>query len=276
MIRPFLERGVSLVPWQVRGVIRKLPLVAPFQRWLVARFLAGREFNYVVNAGPARGLNYPIKLPEDKGIWTGTYELLLTKALADTVRPGDVCCDIGGWRGFVSGVMALSGARRVYVFEPLPANVRQIRRVMALNPHLPLELVEAAVGEQAGQMEFWVMPETSMGKLAGSPFQEEQRISKRIEVEVVALDDLIASGRIEPPAVLKVDVEGAELLVLRGASELLQQGHPKLFIEIHSRQLGMECAGLLRRWGYSLKVLETGLPPDGSTESEVCHLCGKL
>src|SRR5690349_16529357 len=75
MIRAMLRRSVGLVPWKWRGAIKRLPLIAPVQRWLLMRFLEGREFVHTVDAGPAGGLRYPIKLPDDKGIWTGTYEL---------------------------------------------------------------------------------------------------------------------------------------------------------------------------------------------------------
>jgi hypothetical protein len=118
--------------------------MAPLQRRLLARFLEGREFIHTVDAGPARGLRYPITLPQDKGIWTGTYELELATRIAEVVRPGDVCFDIGGWRGFFSGVMALAGAAKVFVFEPLPANASQIRRMIKLNPELPPEKSETA------------------------------------------------------------------------------------------------------------------------------------
>ena len=73
-MRGLLRKSVSLVPWQIRGVIKKMPLMAPLQRRLLARFLEGHEFIHMVDAGPARGLRYPITLPQDKGIWTGTYE----------------------------------------------------------------------------------------------------------------------------------------------------------------------------------------------------------
>src|SRR6266480_2084709 len=166
MFQAVLRKSVSLVPWRMRGAIKKLPLVAPLQRWLLTRFLDGREFVHTVDAGPASGLEYPITLPDDKGIWTGTYELELATAIAGAVRRGDVCFDCGGWRGFFSGVMALAGASRVFAFEPLPANVAQLRKVIALNPDLPITLIEAAVAEQSGPLEFVVMPQSSMGKLA--------------------------------------------------------------------------------------------------------------
>ena len=78
-----------------------MPLMAPLQRRLLARFLEGHEFIHMVDAGPARGLRYPITLPQDKGIWTGTYELELATGIAEAVRPGDICLDVGGWRGFL-------------------------------------------------------------------------------------------------------------------------------------------------------------------------------
>ncbi|MCL4789407.1 MAG: FkbM family methyltransferase [Verrucomicrobia bacterium] len=263
-MQPFLRKSIALVPWRWRGTVKRIPLVATFQRWLLARFLEGREFVHTVDAGPARGLKYPITLPQDKGIWTGTYEMELAAAVATAVRQGDVCYDVGGWRGFFGGVMALAGAEHVFLFEPLPANVAQLRKLISLNPELPLSLIEAAVTEQPGELEFVVMPETSMGKLTSSSFQSEKQSDEKIRVRAVALDALLASGEIPPPAVIKIDVEGAELLVLHGAQHLLATHKPKLFMEIHSPELVRACRSLLERAGYEVQVFKQ----DGR---EICH-----
>src|SRR6516164_8594772 len=94
-----IQKSVRLVPWSLRSHIKSVPLIAQFQRWLLASALEGFEFVHTVDAGPARGLKYPICLPQDKGVWTGTYELEFSTLLAQAVRPGSVCLDIGGWRG---------------------------------------------------------------------------------------------------------------------------------------------------------------------------------
>jgi FkbM family methyltransferase len=266
-----LRKSISLVPWRIRGVIKKIPLVAPFQRWLIGRFLDGRQFIHTVDSGPARGLNYPIKLPEDKGIWTGTYELALATQIAAALPRGKLCLDIGGWRGFFGGVMALAGASRVVIFEPLPENAAQIRRMIQLNPQLPLDLVEAAVSDKSGTIGFCVMPESSMGKLGGDSSQPEMQGGRQIQVSTLTLDEWFNGGTNSPPMVIKIDVEGAELLVLRGAWQVLTRYKPKLFIEIHSRQLARECNELLTSVGYSILVLETDREPDFCSEFEVCH-----
>jgi FkbM family methyltransferase len=266
-----LRKSIALVPWRVRNAIRNVPLIAPLQRWVLQRFLEGQEFVHTVDAGPARGLNYPITLPQDKGVWTGTYELEVSTAVSEAVQPGDICLDIGGWRGFFGGVMALAGAKRVFIFEPLPANCTQIRKLIELNPELPLTLCEVAVGEEAGQAEFCVMPMSGMGKLASSPFQRDARSNSRIAVNVVSLDELLEEGKIELPSVIKIDVEGAETSVLRGAKQFLNRHRPKLFVEVHSRSLARECATILGGYGYRFHVMETGREPNLSTEPEVCH-----
>lgn len=260
----FLRKSIGLVPWQWRGGIKRIPLVAPLQRWLLARFMEGKPFVHTVDAGPARGLRYPITLPADKGIWTGTYELELAQAMAQAVPRGSVCLDLGGWRGFFGGVMALAGAARVVIFEPLPANAAQIRKMIELNPGLPVELMEVAVSEADGEIEFCLMPETSMGKMAASSFQPGTTAGGRIKVRTVALDALVASGQLAAPAVIKIDVEGAELFVLRGARQLLAAHGPKLFMEIHSHALGRDCRALLTELGYTVQTVEPGEPA-------VCH-----
>ena len=272
LVPALIQKSVSLVPWRLRGTVKRVPLVAPLQRWLVARFLEGREFIHAVDAGPAAGLIYPIRLPEDKGIWTGTYELELATRISRVVRRGDVCFDIGGWRGFFSGVMALAGASKTFIFEPLPANAAQIRRTIALNPKLPIELIDAAVGEQEGMVTFSVMPDSSMGKLVMSPFQADAQGESTITVRVVALDQLIASGKLPSPTVIKIDVEGAEMLVLRGARRLLTDSKPKLFIEVHSPALDQECRALLTELSYEIAVLEKCALGRLQPDAEVWHL----
>jgi hypothetical protein len=92
-----LERSVNFIPWQARHWIKHIPIVAWLQRLVFQKFFSGREFLHQINAGPAKGLNYPISLPLDKAIWTGAYETELAQAVTDAVCKGDVCYDIGAY-----------------------------------------------------------------------------------------------------------------------------------------------------------------------------------
>ena len=277
MISNFLRQSVSLIPWQWRTLIKDIPVVSVLQRWLIKTFLDQQKFIYRINAGPASGLNYPVCLPEDKLIWTGTYEIDFSQTLAKSVKPGDICYDIGGFRGFFSGVLALSGAKKVYIFEPFPRNCQQIQAVIDANPQMPaLKLLSVAIGEQKGAAEFLVMPEASMGKLSSSSFQADVQAQEKIVVPVETLDSLVKSGQLEKPNLIKIDVEGAEISVLRGSEQTLREYQPQLFIEIHSRSLAKDCFTFLQKLNYSITVLETGHLPDFSSEPEVCHFLAKV
>jgi FkbM family methyltransferase len=271
MIANLLRKSVQLVPWRYRQHVKDWPVVGPAQRWIVDRFLGQKPFLHTINAGPAKGLRMLIQLPEDKAFWTGAYEPRFSAALADAVQAGDVCYDIGGYRGFFAGVCAFAGASAVHVFEPLPNNIRRIESLLEANPSLPLTLHPVAVGAEVGETEFVVMAEASMGKLSGSSFQPGARTRETLRVRIETLDHLLAAGKTPPPDMIKIDVEGAEAMVLKGADRILRERHPRLFIEIHSRTLAEECSEFLLAFGYRIQVLETRQAPDFKSEPEICH-----
>src|SRR5438105_5050128 len=100
-MKKLFRQSVNWVPWQFRNQIRHVPGLAALQRWLVARFIGGESFIHQINAGPGKGLKVLIKLPDDKGLWTGTYETRFVQAIAKSVKAGSVCLDIGSYHGFV-------------------------------------------------------------------------------------------------------------------------------------------------------------------------------
>uniref|UniRef100_A0A7C2JYQ1 FkbM family methyltransferase n=1 Tax=Schlesneria paludicola TaxID=360056 RepID=A0A7C2JYQ1_9PLAN len=271
--RAAVSHSIRLVPWEVRASIKRIPLLAWCQRALLKHLLTDHEFVHRIDAGPAAGLLFPIVLPQDKGIWTGTYELSFVQAIAAAVDPGSICFDIGGWRGYVAGVMARAGASKVVIFEPLPANIERIRRMIELNAALAqFEVAECAVGDREGTAQFHLMPETSMGKLETSDFQSDRRGAMQIHVPVVSIDSFCETSGITHVHLIKLDIEGAELLALRGATRTLERHRPRLFVEAHSRTLTTEVTSFLAARSYSVTVLETGAPPDGRSEPEICHL----
>ena len=110
-----------------------------------------------------------------------------------------------------------------------------------------------------------------MGKLSNSNFQGDRLSQATIAVQTETLDHLKELGAISRADVIKIDVEGAEAMVLKGGTALLRSDRPRLFLEIHSRELARECNDLLANLGYSISVLETGRRPDFASEPEVCH-----
>ncbi|HEX2722026.1 MAG TPA: hypothetical protein VHM24_03855, partial [Gemmatimonadaceae bacterium] len=120
MIQRLIQSSVDMIPWGMRDMIRRLPIVSALQRWLVRRYLSDRTFIHTISAGPARGVRFPVTLPEDKLIWTGTWEISLATAIREAVAKDDICYDVGSYRGFFAAIMAVAGAKGVHCFEPNP------------------------------------------------------------------------------------------------------------------------------------------------------------
>lgn len=265
-----LGEGVNYVPYSLRPWIKNVPGIAGLQRWLVARFLSDRPFVHTINVGPAARLRFEVTLPLDKAVWTGVYESEFTAAIVEHVKPGHICYDIGGYRGYISGVMALAGASKVFAFEPLPANQTAVRRVCELNPQLPITIIAVALGSTDGPALLRVMSDPSMGKLANSSFQPEARALGEIPVTVRQIDSLLQNREIPPPNVVKIDVEGGELDVLRGAVTMLSMTRPTIFLEAHSHALEKACSRKLLRCGYKIHRIEHGILDEQSVRHLVC------
>lgn len=251
-----INQALRLIPWSVRGRIKNIPGIAQLQRLIVRRLLNGKEFAHLVEAGPAKGITFHLRMPEDKGIWTGTYEQVFATRLANAVRPGLIGYDIGSWHGFFAGVMAAQGAGMVHVFEPLPENANRLRKLIALNPTKRIVLHACAVGDRNTELDLMVMPETSMAKLEGSQFQAGLTSASRVRVPVRSIDSLVASCAAAPPDLMKIDVEGAELMVLEGARETLRDFRPEIFAEIHSALLLAKCTALLQNERYKIDLID--------------------
>jgi len=257
-MKRLIRASVNALPLVVRHWIKFIPGIAALQRLLVNYLLSGEPFVHTINAGPAAGLRFEVTLPLDKAIWAGTYEAEFADVISASVKAGDICYDIGGYRGYMSGTMALAGAARVLVFEPLPVNQRALKRLCALNPDLAIELKLIAVGNNDGSSRLRVMADPSIGKLVTSTFQYDTPAADEIEISIRCVDSLVQAGEIPPPNVMKIDVEGAELDVLQGAADVLRTSRPLVFLEAHSAGLEDACSQELARHGYDIRRLEPG------------------
>jgi FkbM family methyltransferase len=269
-LRSLLSESVNYIPYSVRPWIKSLPGIADLQRWLVTRFLSNQPFVHTINVGPAAGLRVEVSLPTDKSVWAGLYEREFTTAIVEHIKPGEVCYDIGGYRGYMSGAMALAGATKVFAFEPLPANQRALRRLCELNPQLPVNIIAVALGAEDGAASLKIMPDASMGKLANSSFQSEVTPLSEMSVTVRKIDSLLQSREILPPDVVKIDVEGAEADVLIGAREMLRVSRPRIFLEAHGGALEEACSQQLVRLGYRIRRLERHISGAESVRHLVC------
>jgi len=272
IMNSFFRKSVNLVPWWLRDHVRNIPLISSMQRLLMKYFLSGEEFSYKINAGPAKGLNFPITLPEDKLIWTGTWEKEVSEKIFFNTKKGMPSYDIGSHRGFMAGIMSLAGASKVYCFEPNPENKKHLKKLFKLNEEMKLELLPYAISDKNTQAEFSLMPESSMGKLSASSFQFDAERNTSITVEVRTLDELLEHGEIEAPGFIKIDVEGAELFVLKGAKKLIGQYFPSFVVELHSFSLAHDCQSYLLNKGYNVNIIQKEIDLSDDFGFKVCHL----
>ena len=191
--------------------------------------------------------------------FTGTYEPGLLGLLEDELRPGDFVLDVGAHVGVHALTAArrlreLGGSGRVIAFEPTPDSSAAIRAAAARNG-LAVEVVQSALGEADGGIE-----------LRGDPRYDQRDAGVRSQfgaggvvarAPVTTFDAWAGRTGLDRLDVVKLDIEGAEILALRGMRESLRRLKPRLLaIEVKDvvmeRGPGDEASlhALLRECGY--------------------------
>jgi len=174
--------------------------------------------------------------------WMGFYEFKKQQLIVREVLPNSVFWDVGANVGFYSLLASkLVGSGKVFAFEPAPRNLSYLRKHLAINRTKNVEILATAVSDRIGTASFEIEETGFMGHLSGEG---------SITVQTTTLDSLVEEGKVLPPNYMKMDIEGAELLALRGASHTFQRFRPVLFLATHGRQIKEKCCQLLDSWGY--------------------------
>ena len=147
-------------------------------------------------------------------------------------------------------------AIQVEAFEPVPASAVAARANAALNDLDTITVHEAAISDRDGSDWFQVPDERSWSHLA-APVSHEAP-DRRINVKVIALDEEIARGGIPTPDVIKIDVEGAEVAVLRGLASTLRSRKVTVICELHASNI--DVLKLMTEVGYTVQTLDGTAP----------------
>jgi FkbM family methyltransferase len=178
------------------------------------------------------------------------------RAFREAVRPGMVALDVGANAGAYSTLLGrwVGATGAVFAFEPAPHVFEGLVRHIEINGLTGIvRPIPAAVGGSLTTATFLLADSVGGSRLTGSGESSGPRLpalsARTISVPVTTIDEFCARERLVPDFI-KIDVEGAELSVLRGARETIRarRGHLALFVEMHPSiwpALGLNRADLI-------------------------------
>ncbi|HLG33692.1 MAG TPA: FkbM family methyltransferase [Bacteroidia bacterium] len=200
-------------------------------------------------------------------------------ALLALCKPGDVIIDIGTNIGFSLLSMAKISGTVGFVlgFEPDPVNFRQLEKNIALNNFTNIKVTQTGLGDEPGKFKLENIVEFNSGGkrivAAGNA-----ALSDYAEVEINTLDNFLESNvPLSKIDLIKIDVEGFEFNVLKGATNAIRNYSPVLFIELDDNNLRQQSSGakelihFLAENGYAIINAESKSSVDKETDFRNCH-----
>lgn len=212
----FLSNLVKILPSGIPLLIIKGPLKG--YKWILG-----------AAAGEAKGLSIVINKVEDKQLRLANF----------FIPVNGNCFDIGANVGLYS-LLFSKRAKSVYSFEPFPRNIYYLKRNLFLNKIINVNVIPYAVSNVDGFSNFEEGENFSTGKLD---------FKGNLKVKTMRLDTFIKLNNIDPD-LIKIDVEGAEYDVLRGAEFLLENYKPIIFLSTHGIKIKEMCFKYLRKLNY--------------------------
>jgi FkbM family methyltransferase len=215
------------------------------------------RWSYPVLQGPLRGARFVLGSLAGEGggasVYFGAVEREQTTSLVATLRPGNVFFDIGANVGYYSilGSRLVGPRGRVIALEPAVRNIALLYQHITINRTANVRIVPAACADRLSIARF------SGGENFATGHISESDAGGAI-VPTITVDAL--TKIIGLPDVIKIDVEGAEADVLRGASETFACSAPVIYLSVHSSDLRSRCLALLATLGYVASPLRTDEP----------------
>ena len=198
---------------------------------------------------------------------TGRFDPEIYAAIAQALPPREgIVWDVGAHIGFHTlGFSTLVGpAGHVVGFEPNPSNRKRLQQNLERNPDLAsrIEILPCALSDRDGDSVFAISHDIDSGASSMSFLEkatawidaETSAHWNRVIVPMRTADALIREGR-RSPNVIKIDVEGAELLVLRGATDTMRVSRPTVIVEVHSAKLAFEVHDWFAAHDYDVRLL---------------------
>lgn len=178
----------------------------------------------------------------------GTYEPEKTRCITETTKAGMTVLDIGAHVGYFSLIMSqmVGSSGEIHAFEPRDLNRDFLKTHIRLNKIRNVRVHPECVGDQIGQVRFETRTGSGTGHVSGSG---------NITVLMTTIDALVKGSVIPLPDLIKIDVEGTELPVLKGGYETIRKRRPTMILAVHSEPLELECRTLLEPMGYVFKDL---------------------
>jgi FkbM family methyltransferase len=161
-------------------------------------------------------------------LWAfGGWEKHFAELFSYLVRPGDRCVDAGANVGVHTIRLARLVGRggEVIAFEPDPEVVQRARRNVSLNDLANVRVIGAAASEQAGEMRLFRPNPSDTNRARASLTQHRHLTGAAVMVPVTTIDAICAGA---PVALIKIDVEGHEAAVVRGAADTIARHAPSI------------------------------------------------
>jgi FkbM family methyltransferase len=257
-----------ILPNPVKQAIYKIKPLAGLIRRGLNRAAPTGLVEVKVAGGDLAGFTILLDMQVDKDYWLGTYEPELQSALRELIPPGAIIFDVGANIGYVSLLLAKAAGEsgKVFAFEALPSNVDQLRRNVALNNmQKRVMVIDRAVTRSSGPVNFLVHASGGMGKVAGSAGREDKYESE-VSVLGISLDEFVYGQGNPAPQVVKMDIEGGEVLALPGMQRVLNEARPLMLMELHGPESCRAAWDTLTTAGFNICWMRPGYPVIPSLE----------
>jgi len=260
-------RLAGLLPPNVLNRIGRLQYSNPYLRPFLQRLSQPlRSGEATIRFGVGKGMRFDPS-GGNPGYALGSVSMAEQDALAKHLRLGDVFFDIGANVGFFAVIAAkLVGPKgKVYAFEPFAKSAEAIRGNAKRNGLDSVTVLQCAISSESRTGVLSLVGDSATFSLTSSDGAPAPETTTSVSIRVI--DDLIKEKQVEPPNLVLIDVEGAELGVLQGMRKTIEDYAPVIICEVHGlgKQFIEQVANVLTPHGYRASQLDgSALPEDAS------------
>ncbi len=254
--------AAKILPSELKRGVYRLGIFTTLIRKSLNRQLPSGISEQVIAGGPLRGCKFYLDMQSEKDYWLGTYEVALLESVGKLIQPGWVVYDVGANVGYLTVLFAkLTGKNgKVYAFEPLPANIeRLVKNVEANDVKEQVIVCPYAIGDRRDEVVFYLGNSDDTGKvetIVTANEKETKENKDKLIVEMITLDEFAEQNTDHYPQLIKMDIEGAEVLAIKNMQRILQTIKPFMIIEIHSKDAGQVVWNELTKYNYIVKKLD--------------------